>query len=1483
MERPKSWHGLPAFAASFLAFVYSLQKRKVEIRWKTEHLVWNPKNERLFLAGIHPVKTPHEDPNHHLVFLSNFSSQSVGATHELTRLLRKWVRRKEDQLSGCIQDLYASFQPELQQTVLNYEWLYSRELELVAGLYRLAEQGKGRSIFIRGEAGEGKSTLIHQLYCDLLSRSASTIYFAPQKEERTFHSMKNLLRAVHEVSRGAPSIPQDMNEDVVVKYFEKVFSNSRDVNALLIDNFHHCDSFSRRILARVFQQAANWKALFLVTSDSTYVESSDTAVNLSLQKPSLRQLEEAVCIPLWKEKQRKQFFSTIYERTSGNPLFFAEFLQEAFRSRKGSVQWNTNEWTLIPPDVPDFPAALLEFYWNNKPDLSQAELAFLEVASLKGEAFQVTSEEEAVVQQLLEKQVLVENDGTFRFAKPLLAEVFRKRLPPERVQAIHQDLARQLSIHVEADSYLLLAQHFLKAGEPSSALKWTCRAVEQLGHVIEPAALSLLSELERHERNLNPDEKILLFRKQGEIYRRRGKFQHATVSFRRAIECGHKKSALHVDLSLSIAECHILQEDILAAQNALHSLVPLLPTVNDHSLRFRYHIARGVCSHYRGPRDADEFRKAFDYAEELADDGLLAHGYQRSAWLSVREGQLGEASKLVKKSMRFARMAHNSEELGHCYKILASIAWRRSRLDHAEKMMKKSIRAFQKTQNAYGCAGVWNLLGNVYLEKYRFNEALHSFEKAVGLFGNLEHSREVSLAQFNMGLVYLEIGKLKQAEKIFLRCRSIDRASGNKWFYAYDLRALAVFCILQGYPRKATRLLNRTIEICEELRADGDILQTKMILMYHHLDQKNFREAQPLVSYLEERIDHSNEPLTLAEIHHLLAYYYGSLNELDKAQVHLRKSLSISRRIQHFKLTGKNLILSIIFRGSVLKRNDAEFRKAISNFKKSKNHLEFADYLLKLYQSYPELAKEKAHLKRLRWMESLYRSLHIKLRYLATRRITRERTPSGSKQVVYGWWQSLLASLSSSQDFESKLSKVLKDLSREMGSSYCQLRYVGNSGTFETIRMNNGSPVTSGRTEELAFTIFEQVMRRREGMCLNAQLEPDVGSHPWTVLNDVGSVLATPVFKGDELFGIWYFERQKDVPVFTIEDLQKISFFSTACAPLLEKAIEQSAKRRLDSDSPRFLDDMVGASRAVVEMSKLVEKVASVDVSVLIVGESGTGKELIARNIHRWSKRAAGPFVALNCSAIPETLIESELFGHTRGAFTGAVSARAGSIEQANRGTLFLDEIGDLSAAAQAKLLRVIQEREVQRVGEATVRKVDVRFLFATHKNLERMVKDGTYREDLYYRIAGYTLQVPPLRDRKEDIPLLVRHFTEKFGHEFGKESVRFSSAALRVLSDYFWPGNIREMENLIQSLLVNADPESTIDADELPRSLKAHQIRASASGMSLEEGRELFDREFVLQALVRNDWNKSRAAKELKITRQGLINMIQRLRLQND
>jgi DNA-binding NtrC family response regulator len=296
------------------------------------------------------------------------------------------------------------------------------------------------------------------------------------------------------------------------------------------------------------------------------------------------------------------------------------------------------------------------------------------------------------------------------------------------------------------------------------------------------------------------------------------------------------------------------------------------------------------------------------------------------------------------------------------------------------------------------------------------------------------------------------------------------------------------------------------------------------------------------------------------------------------------------------------------------------------------------------------------------------------------------------------------------------------------------------------------------------------------------------------------------------------------------------------------------------------VSSIVGESAAVKNLLVAISKSASTLATVLITGENGTGKELVARAIHYGGPRASAPFVPVNCSAIPEGLIESELFGHVKGAFTGATQTRAGFFQTAEGGTIFLDEISEVSAPLQAKLLRVIQDKEIGMVGSARSRRVDVRILAATNKDLPALVKAGRFREDLFFRLNVLTIVVPPLRDRGDDIIMLARHFAVRFATERGGRVLSFSDAALRALRDYYWPGNIRELENLVQRLSIMCEDDE-IDVPDLPSLMRFSAPRDGGLDRTLAQ----VEAQYITNVLDSVGGNKTRAAEILGVDRKTL------------
>src|SRR3954469_21584883 len=342
---------------------------------------------------------------------------------------------------------------------------------------------------------------------------------------------------------------------------------------------------------------------------------------------------------------------------------------------------------------------------------------------------------------------------------------------------------------------------------------------------------------------------------------------------------------------------------------------------------------------------------------------------------------------------------------------------------------------------------------------------------------------------------------------------------------------------------------------------------------------------------------------------------------------------------------------------------------------------------------------------------------------------------------------------------------------------------------------------------------------------------------------------------------------------------------------VLNSALEQrrlrseTASLRSQLDERYRLDGLVGRSRAMRDLAQLLETVAATASTVLITGETGTGKELPAHAIHPARPRRANRFVAINGSAIPETLLEAELFGHARGAFTGAVGTRQGRLEQAHKGTLFLDEVGTMSPALQAKLLRVLQEREFERVGDSHTVKIDVRVIAATHSDLERMVAEGSFREDLFYRLNVIPVRLPPLRERKEDIPLLAQHFLEKLAAEAGRGTVTVSQDALRRLMAYQWPGNVRQLENIVERALAFNHGRSQLDVQDLPSDIQNGPAPTDASevwfpddGLDFERYIEGVELSLIRRSLERTRGNKRQAARLLNLKRTTLIEKLKRL-----
>ncbi len=412
---------------------------------------------------------------------------------------------------------------------------------------------------------------------------------------------------------------------------------------------------------------------------------------------------------------------------------------------------------------------------------------------------------------------------------------------------------------------------------------------------------------------------------------------------------------------------------------------------------------------------------------------------------------------------------------------------------------------------------------------------------------------------------------------------------------------------------------------------------------------------------------------------------------------------------------------------------------------------------------------------------------------------------------------------------------------------------------------------------QLSDSIIKRVIESKKPIIVSDALHDEQFRSSESVMSlKLCSVMCAPLMAQGELLGILYVGNDNVVNLFEERSLDVLTIFAGQASLILQNALLlDSIKHDFDNLKQKFemsrFGDIIGSSPTMLEVFRTVEKVASTDISVLITGETGTGKELIARALHDRSDRAKKPFIVVNCGAIPENLIESELFGHVRGAFTGAVATRLGKFQLADTGTLFLDEVGELPLPMQVKLLRALQEKTVLKVGDTKPERVDIRVVAATNRDLEAEMKGGNFREDLFYRLNVINIHLPALRARGDDILVLAKYLLQKYGAELGGKVKGFTPNALIAIRKYDWPGNVRQLENRIKKAIVMCDKTliGVEDLDMLPEAI--------SSVKTLTQAREDFQRRYILEVLERNNGNRTKTARDLGVDPRTIFRYLER------
>lgn len=462
-------------------------------------------------------------------------------------------------------------------------------------------------------------------------------------------------------------------------------------------------------------------------------------------------------------------------------------------------------------------------------------------------------------------------------------------------------------------------------------------------------------------------------------------------------------------------------------------------------------------------------------------------------------------------------------------------------------------------------------------------------------------------------------------------------------------------------------------------------------------------------------------------------------------------------------------------------------------------------------------------------------------------------------EALYRISQILNSAVYESALIKDTLDLVIKVINAERG---LVVKYDEGNNKFSIIAARNIQQETISDLSEFSSGVLQKVIEKK-APCFyhDVQNDPNVSQFESIQLHNIKSITGVPIKRNNSIWGVILADSKANRKEFSDENLVFLDFFSNIVSLALDRIIQLTELQdenlilKNQIESVKSIPELIGASSAMKNLTAMIQKVAKTDATILLLGESGTGKELVARAVHNLSSRNNNPYLAQFCGSIPDTLLESELFGYKRGAFTGANSDKKGLFEVANKGTFFLDEIADISLALQAKLLRVLQNKEIMRLGDTQVIKIDVRIIAATNKDLKQLSKEGIFREDLFYRLNVFPIKLPPLKERRGDISLLTKHFINKFS----AKEIHIASQALKLLEDFHWPGNVRQLENVIQRALILCD-SNKLQPEHIVLEEESEEVKFSGT---LKE----FEKLLLKQRLKEFDSNRTTTAKSLGVS----------------
>ncbi len=840
---------------------------------------------------------------------------------------------------------------------------------------------------------------------------------------------------------------------------------------------------------------------------------------------------------------------------------------------------------------------------------------------------------------------------------------------------------------------------------------------------------------------------------------------------------------------------------------------------------------------------------------------------------------LEEQIKVCEKIKYLFGLAHSYEIIGVAYQGIGNF-------DKSVECFLESNKNYEAVGNLSFAARTLARISIIYSVNQKFEIALENMYKALDIAKKISNRFLISTCIGNIGSINFEMGNFDEALKNIKIHLKMSEEVNNKAGMGESLLVIGNIYTEIGEFDKALEYVQKSKEILEPLEIREKILNIYLIEAQIRKLQKLFSEAEVSSDKVIEIAKEFKLQFYLEKGFFTKAEFCFLQNKLEKAKSLIKEFEELQNKNpdvdSQFNQLKKLICFEEGLHDKVISYFQAKFKSEKDEISQAETHF----YLTNLGVRSYDLGTKILSLEEINSHKENAIRLYEKLYYSSPRFLYKSRIEE-LKSIVFhpqSISPQLLKSLVKWMNPETVFSELLKFLSEECQADGCQIILKNsNSEEFEVCAI---SPNLKEDEIDFSSGILQEAIEAKKPILIEDATHSEKFQSNKSILGKIFlSVIAVPLEINKEICGALYLHRTKvKRGYFLKDDLEKVIEISELLSPILFRQRE-SVKLKMDSEIRNF--GIIGNSPKMHSLFEKIKLTVNVNYPIYIYGETGTGKELVAKALHEFSKRKSENFVVVNCSTIPKDLAESELFGFEKGSFSGASAMQKGKFELSDGGALFLDEIGELTLPIQSKILRVIQEKEIWRVGGQKAIKLDLRIIVATHRNLEEEVQKGNFREDLYHRLNVVKLVIPPLRERAEDILVLANHFLKKQSKELGKKVDTFTSEAIAIVQMQDWKGNVRELENTIAKALILKTNESPINSNELGLTSIPFLTKNSNSiqtsnfeGDTFDDKISILERKILVDELEKNDWNKSKTATSLRLTRDKLYRLLNKHQL---